>query len=67
VFAFMLLIFIFGLLPWVPAASCVLAAAIAGPPRTREGLPEREPLQRISEKPRPGRVGGWPRSESRAP
>lgn len=35
VFAFMLLIFIFGLLPWVVAASCVLAAAIAGPPDSR--------------------------------
>lgn len=35
VFAFMLLIFIFGLLPWVPAAACVLAAAIAGPPDSR--------------------------------
>lgn len=35
IFAFMLLVFIFGLLPWVPAASCVLAAAIAGPPDSR--------------------------------
>jgi MFS family permease len=55
-----LLIFIFplGLLPWVPAASCVLAAAIAGPPRASrrgEGPPEREPLETVSEKPRPGR------------
>lgn len=28
----LILIFTLGLAPWVPAASCVLAAAIAGPP-----------------------------------
>jgi hypothetical protein len=43
VLGLLILIFPLGLLPWVPAASCVLAAAIAGPPRVAgrvEGLPE---------------------------
>lgn len=54
VFAFMLLIFTLGLLPWVPAAACVLAAAIAGPPGKGEGLSTGEPLDNVSAKPRPG-------------
>jgi len=40
----LILIFTLGLAPWVPAASCVLGAAIAGPPGKLEGLPQREPL-----------------------
>ena len=39
----LILIFTLGLAPWVPAASSVLGAAVAGPPdegrRKREGLP----------------------------
>ncbi len=54
--AVLILVFTLGLAPWVPAASCVLAAAIAGPPGKAEGLPRREPLAAVSEKPRPGRV-----------
>ena len=42
----LILVFTLGLAPWVPAASCVLAAAIAGPPGKAEGLPRREPLER---------------------
>jgi hypothetical protein len=41
----LILIFTLGLAPWVPAASSVLAAAIAGPPGKAEGLPRREPLE----------------------
>jgi hypothetical protein len=40
----LILVFTLGLAPWVPAASCVLATAIAGPPGKTEGLPRREPL-----------------------
>ena len=40
----LILIFTLGLAPWVPAASCVLATAIAGPPGKAEGLPQQEPL-----------------------
>ncbi len=46
VFGVLILVFTLGLAPWVPAASCVLAAAIAGPPGKAEGLPRREPLER---------------------
>ena len=42
----LILIFTLGLAPWMPAASCVLAAAIAGPPEKAEGLPPREPLEK---------------------
>ena len=42
----LILIFTLGLAPWVPAASCVLAAAIAGPPGKAEGLPQQEPLEK---------------------
>ena len=42
----LILIFTLGLAPWMPAASCVLAAAIAGPPEKGEGLPPREPLEK---------------------
>jgi hypothetical protein len=38
----LILIFTLGLAPWVPAASCVLAAAVAGPPDVgakKEGPP----------------------------
>ena len=38
--ATLILIFTLGLAPWVPAASCVLAAAIAGPPGKAEGPPQ---------------------------
>ncbi|HEV2217284.1 MAG TPA: hypothetical protein VGV88_06895 [Candidatus Dormibacteraeota bacterium] len=41
----LILIFTLGLAPWVPAASCVLGAAIAGPPGKAEGLPVRKPLR----------------------
>jgi hypothetical protein len=41
----LILIFTLGLAPWVPAASSVLAAAIAGPPGKAEGLPQQEPLE----------------------
>ena len=41
----LILIFTLGLAPWVPAASFVLAAAIAGPPGKAEGLPVQEPLR----------------------
>jgi len=46
VLGILILIFTLGLAPWVPAASCVLAAAIAGPPEKAEGLPPREPLEK---------------------
>jgi hypothetical protein len=46
VFGVVILVFTLGLAPWIPAASCVLAAAIAGPPGKAEGLPRREPLER---------------------
>ncbi len=46
VFGVLILVFTLGLAPWIPAASCVLAAAIAGPPGKAEGLPRREPLER---------------------
>jgi hypothetical protein len=38
--ATLILIFTLGLAPWVPAASCVLAAAIGGPPGEAEGPPQ---------------------------
>ena len=38
--ATLILIFTLGLAPWVPAASCVLAAAIGGPPGKAEGPPQ---------------------------
>jgi hypothetical protein len=44
VFGLFILVFTLGLAPWVPAGSCVLAAALAGPPGKVEGLPRREPL-----------------------
>ncbi len=56
VFGVLILVFTLGLAPWIPAASCVLAAAIAGPPGKAEGLPKWEPLAAVSEKPRAGRV-----------
>ena len=46
VFGVLILVATIGLAPWIPAASCVLAAAIAGPPGKAEGLPLREPLER---------------------
>ena len=46
VFGVLILVATVGLAPWMPAASCVLAAAIAGPPGKVEGLPQREPLER---------------------
>jgi len=55
VFGLLILVFTLGLAPWIPAASCVLATAIAGPPGKGEGLPRREPLATVSVKPRPGR------------
>ena len=42
----LILVFTLGLAPWIPAASCVLAAAIAGPPGKGEGLPQQEPLEK---------------------
>ena len=38
----LILIFTLGLAPWVPAVSCVLAAAIAGPPGKARGAPTPE-------------------------
>jgi len=50
----MIFIFTLGLAPWIPAASCVLAAAIAGPPGKAEGLPRGgSPLS--ATRPRPDR------------
>ena len=46
VFGVLILAATIGLAPWIPAASCVLAAAIAGPPGKAEGLPRREPLEK---------------------
>jgi len=46
VLGLLILSFTLGLAPWVPAASCVLAAAIAGPPGKAEGLPPQEPLEK---------------------
>ena len=45
VLGLLILSFTVGLAPWVPAASSVLAAAIAGPPGKIEGLPQQEPLE----------------------
>jgi hypothetical protein len=45
VFGVLILLATVGLAPWIPAASFVLAAAIAGPPGKAEGLPRREPLE----------------------
>ena len=42
----LILIFTLGLAPWVPAVSCVLAAAIAGPPGKARGAPTPEPLEK---------------------
>jgi fumarate reductase subunit C len=41
----LILIFTVGLAPWVPAASCVLAAAIAGPPGKLRGSPAGSPSE----------------------
>jgi len=42
VLGLLILSFTLGLAPWVPAASCVLAAAIAGPPGKARGAPTPE-------------------------
>ena len=51
------ILFIFGLLFWIPPSSGVLGAAIAGPPDKEKGAPGREPLEADeATKPRPGPV-----------
>jgi hypothetical protein len=55
VFGVLILVFTLGLAPWIPAASCVLAAAIAGPPGKAEGLPRGGSPLSAATRPRPGR------------
>ena len=55
VLGLLILSFTVGLAPWVPAASSVLAAAIAGPPGKAEGLPRGGSPLSAATRPRPGR------------
>jgi hypothetical protein len=55
VFGVLILVATLGLAPWIPAASCVLAAAIAGPPGKAEGLPRDGSPPSAATRPRPGR------------